>query len=300
MKKSVIILMGCLIVSCSDRNKDVEPPIRAEFSYEIDEMDFHKVRFTNLSENALHYSWDFGNGDSSNLEHPVYTYAKQGIYEVSLTAYGNDAKEAFISQEIILSGVPTDPHSWLYGKESKTWKLYRVGPAATMGPNPSEPDLWWEGFYNDGSRSCLYRHEFTFYKDGTFEFDDKNVFWGYQSIWPPEDTLFETCFIPSAENMVVNTVDLSLWLSARHNFEYNESEGIIILRGKGAWIGFPFLGTSSNHGTNLPDSVAFFVSVEAMPSFDLMSVNFDHGEAGYWTFRYVSYNDWQEEPELVE
>ncbi len=300
MKKSIIILMGCLIVSCSDKNKVVEPLLRANFSYEIDEMEFYKVHFTNLSENALHYSWNFGNGDSSNLEHPVYNFAMQGIYTVSLVAYGDKGQVDSVSKEIILAGPPTDPNGWLYGKESKTWKLYRVGPAVTMGPNPSQPDTWWEGFYNDGSRSCLYTHEFIFYKDGTFEFDDKQVFWGYHSIWSPEDTLYETCFVPSAENMVVNEVDLSPWLSGNHTFEFLSAKNEIILRGKGAWMGFPFLGTSSNHGTNLPDSVAFTVHVENFTSFDLMTVNFDHGEAGYWTFHYVSYSDWLDEPELVE
>jgi hypothetical protein len=169
-----------------------------------------------------------------------------------------------------------------------------------MGSNASDPDLWWEGFSNDGSRSCLYTHEFTFYKDGTYTFDDKDVFWGYHSIWSPEDTLYETCFVPSAENMVVNAIDLSPWLSGNHTFEFLSAKNEIILRGKGAWIGFPFLGTSSDHGTNLPDSVAFTVHVENFSSFDLMTVNFDHGEAGYWTFRYASYSDWLDEPELVE
>ncbi|MGE4289667.1 MAG: PKD domain-containing protein [Salinivirgaceae bacterium] len=299
MKKSILILMGCLMLACNDGHKDVEPAVRAGFTYEVDAYNFYKVQFTNLSENALHYSWDFDTGDTSNLENPVYTFTEQGIYEVSLTAYGNDAKIDSISQDIILAGPPTDPQGWLYGKESKTWKLYRVGSAVTLGPNPSQPDLWWKGFSNDGSHSCLYTHKFTFFKDGTYAFDANEIFWGYNSIWLPEDTLYETCFVPTAENMVVNQVDLSPWLSGNHTFEFNSAKNEMILRGKGAWIGFPFLGTSSDHGTNLPDSVAFSVRIENFPLFDLMTVNFDHGDA-YWTFRYVSYSDWQDEPDLVE
>ncbi|MDZ7743666.1 MAG: PKD domain-containing protein [Bacteroidota bacterium] len=297
MRKIIIILLGCIIISCNDKSKDLEPPIIADFSYEIDVLDYFKVHFTSFSENATGFSWDFGNGDSSNLENPTYTYASEGIYDVSLTVYGTNGIEYSKTREVILAcGIPEDP---LFGKQSKTWKLYRVGPAVTLGPDPSDPDSWWEGFYNDGSRSCLYKHEFIFNKDRTFEFVDHNVFWGDQSIWPPEDPVYESCFEPSSNNMVVNNTDLSVWLSGVHNFEFFSSNGII-LKGEGAWIGFPFLGTSSNHGINLPDSVAFSVSFEQMSSFDLMTVNFDHGENGFWTFRYVSYDDWQDEPPLIE
>jgi hypothetical protein len=73
--------------------------------------------------------------------------------------------------------------------------------------------------------------------------------------------------------MTANNTDLSAWLSGVHYYEFDSSKGMVTLRGKGAWIGFPFPGAASNHGTNLPDSVTFAVSFEQMASFDLMSVN---------------------------
>ncbi|MDA3942899.1 MAG: PKD domain-containing protein [Bacteroidetes bacterium] len=296
MKQIIIMLLACIIISCNDKSKDIEPQIIADFSYEIDDFDYFKVHFTNLSENAISFSWDFGNGDSSTLENPTYTYAVEGTYDVTLTVYGANGNKNVKKGSITLVSVEVDP---LTGRHSKTWKLYRVGSAVTLGPDPSQPDLWWEGFYNDGSRSCLYKHEFIFYTDRTFEFVDHNVFYGDHTIWPPDNSVYESCFEPSSGNMVVDNIDLSVWLSGVHNFEKSSYNGIT-LRGKGAWIGFPFLGTSSNHGINLPDSVAFNVSFEQMSSFDLMTVNFDHGENGFWTFRYVSYDDWQDEPPLIE
>lgn len=299
MRKITTILLGCIIIACNEKSKDIEPPIIADFSYEINGLDYFKVHFTNLSENAISVSWDFGNGDSSNLENPTYTYSHDGIFDVTLTVFGTNGIENTKTRSISLVSVPEDPITKLCGRQSKTWKLYRVGSAVTLGPDPSQPDLWWEGFYNDGSRSCLYKHEFIFNIDRTFEFVDHNVFWGYHTIWPPEDPVYEYCFEPSSSNMVVNNTDLSVWLSDVHDFEFYNSTGITLL-GKGAWIGFPFLGTSSDHGTSLPDSVTFYVSFEEMSSFDLMTVNFDHGENGYWTFRYVSYDDWRDEPPLIE
>lgn len=300
MRSIKLFFLICLIISCNDENEDIESQIIADFSYEIDVLDYFKVHFTNFSENATGFSWDFGNGDSSNLKDPTYTYANEGTYEVTLTVYGTNGIADTKTRDITLfGGIPEGPLNKLCGNQSKTWKLYRVGPAVTFGPDPAHPDSWWEGLYNDGSRSCLYKHEFIFSKDGTFEFIDHNVFWGDRTIWYPEDPVYESCFEPSADNMVVNDTDLSVWLSGVHAFEFLSSDRLI-LKGKGAWIGFPFLGTSSNHGTNLPDSVAFNVSFEQKSFFDLMTVNFDHGENGFWTFRYVSYEDWQDEPPLFE
>lgn len=44
------------------------------------------VTFTNTSTNALTYSWNFGNGQTSSLENPNFTYTSNGTYNVSLTA----------------------------------------------------------------------------------------------------------------------------------------------------------------------------------------------------------------------
>lgn len=300
MKAILIIFFVFVGISCHDIRPTAEPQVIADFSMEIYETDYYKVHFVNNSENATAFSWDFGNGDSSNLENPTYTYLNEGTYDVRLTAYGINHSEASKTRNITLFGIPDQPLWQLCGKDSKTWKLYRVGAAASLGPDSSQADLWWQGLYNDGSASCLYKHEFTFNIDNSFEFEHHNVFWGDHMIWLPDDSVYRTCFEPTSENMTVNNTDLSVWLSGVHHYEFNCSSGTVILRGRGAWIGFPFLGTASNHGTNLPDSVAFTVSFEQNASFDLMTVNFDHGEDGFWTFRYVNYDDWQDEPPLIE
>jgi len=42
------------------------------------------VSFTNKSNNANDYYWDFGDGTSSTLENPTHTYAQSGYYDVVL------------------------------------------------------------------------------------------------------------------------------------------------------------------------------------------------------------------------
>ena len=44
------------------------------------------VNFTNLSENAESYFWDFGNGDFSTSANPTTTYNNDGNYSITLTA----------------------------------------------------------------------------------------------------------------------------------------------------------------------------------------------------------------------
>ncbi|MFM1931455.1 MAG: hypothetical protein RL226_758 [Bacteroidota bacterium] len=45
-----------------------------------------EVTFTNQSEYANTFSWNFGNGTTSTDENPIYTYASPGAYTVELTA----------------------------------------------------------------------------------------------------------------------------------------------------------------------------------------------------------------------
>lgn len=50
------------------------------------------VSFTNTSKNAVSYSWDFGDGNTSILENPTNTYTSAGTYTVKLIA--TDSQES--------------------------------------------------------------------------------------------------------------------------------------------------------------------------------------------------------------
>jgi PKD repeat protein len=58
------------------------------------------VLFTDLSQNATSYNWNFGDGANSTLQNPVHTYSTNGTYTVNLTAmnsYGSSSKIATIN-----------------------------------------------------------------------------------------------------------------------------------------------------------------------------------------------------------
>ena len=69
------------------------------------------VQFTDLSENAAEWSWDFGDGTNSTEQNPTHTYSAAGNYTVSLTAInanGTDSKSATINVSVksVLSVLP--------------------------------------------------------------------------------------------------------------------------------------------------------------------------------------------------
>jgi PKD repeat protein len=45
------------------------------------------VQFQNMSENAISYLWDFGDGNTSTEANPSYTYTTNGVYNITLTAF---------------------------------------------------------------------------------------------------------------------------------------------------------------------------------------------------------------------
>jgi len=60
-----------------------ESMLMADFTYIIEDLN---VQFSNLSQNADSYLWDFGDGYFSILEHPDHVYDEEGDYEINLIA----------------------------------------------------------------------------------------------------------------------------------------------------------------------------------------------------------------------
>lgn len=89
--------------------------VRAAFSTE-QVQDTFTVDFRDMSENAVEWYWDFGDGDSSALQNPSHTYASAGTYVVTLTVTGSDDTTDTHSLEVNVQdqgarGEPS-PSSW--------------------------------------------------------------------------------------------------------------------------------------------------------------------------------------------
>ncbi|MDS1032581.1 PKD domain-containing protein [Porphyromonadaceae sp. NP-X] len=99
MKKIInlmfLAVVTLLITACS--SDKVVP--KALFSYEVHG---DSVFFTNLSQNATSYSWDFGDNTTSSEENPVHLYSTSGTFTVILTAM-NDGESSTYTDQVSIS-----------------------------------------------------------------------------------------------------------------------------------------------------------------------------------------------------
>ena len=294
------LLLGVLAIATFNSCKDDEPapdPI-ASFQYEISTDNYLTVNFTNYSQNATSYSWNFGDDETSTEANPSHTFAEVGSYIVVLTAYNKDDVSTTFSETIEIVD-PNEAYKLLTGEVSKTWKLFREGVSMSLGESAAVPANWWEGLQNDGKRPCLYHQTFTFHFDGTYVFDDQGSFWGEYGVWDPASDLHETCFEAIPTNMVnLDGNDVSAWLSGTHSFEYDASSGELTLIGLGAWIGIPKLGPTGVTAVPI-ESTSCKITITQETGYDLMTVGFDYGADGYWTIVYANYSDPSLEPDVV-
>lgn len=81
--KSVSLTINGDVTQTKNDYITIFPEPQSDFTHE--QMS-RTVDFTNLSQNAISYLWDFGDGNTSIAQNPSHTYAEDGTYFVSLTA----------------------------------------------------------------------------------------------------------------------------------------------------------------------------------------------------------------------
>lgn len=110
-KLATVALMAATITFSSCKKDDEEEPTPtkpvASFQYAISETNFMEVVFTNFSQNATTYSWNFGDGNTSTEENPTHVFAAAGSYTVVLTAKNAADASATFEKAITI----TDPNT---------------------------------------------------------------------------------------------------------------------------------------------------------------------------------------------
>lgn len=100
LKYISILIVALSFVGCNEDDA-VLPKLEAGFTYTVN-IDTGTVTFINTSEQSTSYSWDFGDGTTSNLNNPIKTYPN-GTYTVELTASNEaGASDTFESEITIL------------------------------------------------------------------------------------------------------------------------------------------------------------------------------------------------------
>lgn len=188
MKKYTILLYGILfslivpLSSCSSDDTDkIDIPLTADI---FNSVNGKKVAFQGLTNNAVSWMWDFGDGNTSSEKNPVHTYADGGYYETSLVATAADGST--VSKEMRLA-VDLTPYILLTGgptaENGKTWRLasshsdsdYFANADASLSPFKGAPMPLPAGIFGAGlGMGEVYEDEFTFYFDGNYAHDVKS------------------------------------------------------------------------------------------------------------------------------
>jgi PKD repeat protein len=91
MKNYLLVLVAVLFIAGCSHDEETQIPV-ACFTYSSHEAKVFvhdTVWFTNCSQNATSYSWDFGDSTTETVNNPFHIYDKSKQYEVVLTAYGS-------------------------------------------------------------------------------------------------------------------------------------------------------------------------------------------------------------------
>ncbi len=84
------------------------------------------IWFTNLSRASDQFSWDFGDGNSSNEDDPKHLYTSPGVYEVILTARNDAGEESFsqlisVNDPTVLGFLVSDSSGAVPLKDAEIW-----------------------------------------------------------------------------------------------------------------------------------------------------------------------------------
>ena len=88
----------------------VNPAIYPVAAFSAEQTTGFTAQFTNNSFDASSFSWDFGNGNTSVLENPQFTFSAEGTYPVTLIAT-NDCGNDTISFDVVIIISSVDPFS---------------------------------------------------------------------------------------------------------------------------------------------------------------------------------------------
>lgn len=103
------------------------------------------VSFINMSEKAVSYLWDFGNGESSTEALPVHRYFRSGDYAVTLTATDEKSKSKSTTQIITV----TPPKECLVRIETPMGNMLARLSDATPQHQDNFIKLVEQNFYDD-------------------------------------------------------------------------------------------------------------------------------------------------------
>ena len=185
-----------------------EPLSVPEFTFDEVASDYD-VSFSEASELATSYSWDFGDGlGSSTEENPTYSYTNDGLektYMVTLTTTNSLNKPTSITKEVIVGGPsgPMNPEivkgdferlngdSGDDGNIRNAWKISTTGNSNPFGTSSDGSCADYDGTIGSKTRGAKWSSSQSANPDGTAV--EGNTRYAYQAVTlsPNTDYIFE-------------------------------------------------------------------------------------------------------------
>ena len=307
LKLTAILALSIFLITSCEKDDPTPTPVAetpiSSFQFEVDQTDFLKVVFSNFSQNATSYAWDFGDGEDSTEENPTHTYAAGGDYTVTLEAI--NGSESRSSSKTITITDPNNEVKKITGETSKVWKLSRntddadAEYAFIVGPE-DRSQIWW-AFGRDNpyaERPCVMEEEYIFGADGSFTYDPKGFVWSEPGVWAPEVEA-QCVDVSVASNMVgVGGNDLSAWGPGSFTFDFDATNMTLTLNGTGAHVGLSKVATNDEVNQPQPSVTYKVVKLETDGPISKMSLETTIPAPGYWQFNLVSYENPDDEPAI--
>jgi PKD repeat protein len=121
------------------------------------------VTFTNTSQNATTYLWNFGNGNTSTAKEPSATFQTAGTYTVTLKITGNNNVTDEMTKQITINGTVVKPiANFTFTNNNCT------APCAVAFTNSSQNATTYFWDFGDGSTSTLTSPSHTYQQGGNY------------------------------------------------------------------------------------------------------------------------------------
>jgi len=123
------------------------------------------VQFSNQSTGASSYMWDFGDGQTSNLEAPAHTYAAGGEYTVTLTAHGDGGSQDIATRTRYVQVDGAITADFAAAPRQGTAPLVVQFSDATIASAPIQSYVW---DFGDGETSVEANPQHTYAANGQY------------------------------------------------------------------------------------------------------------------------------------
>lgn len=206
-----------------------QPGCQAMFGYEMEEG--LTLQFIDLSwgEDIEDYSWDFGDGNTSDEQEPEHTYAEQGMYIVSLTISGDECASSIEMPVHVMDSVwpPQGCHANFHWEriENLTVQFFDASHGQDI------EDYLWD--FGDGSTSeemnpihvyaeeGMYDVTLTIFGDECQDMKTKNV--NVHNCQPPQGCMAMFMYEYTDDPLQLQFIDLSMGDVAAWNWNFGDS-----------------------------------------------------------------------------